>query len=56
MINVNEGRCCDNCAHFEWYNDRCKKYNVEVDARSVCSDFVFDEKEYIKLKERENKE
>ena len=30
---------CDDCEYYEWYYDRCNKWNCEVDGRSVCSAF-----------------
>lgn len=30
-------KCCDTCKYYEWYYDKCNKYNCEVDDRSVCS-------------------
>lgn len=30
-------KCCDTCKYYEWYFDKCQKYNCEVDNRSVCS-------------------
>ena len=35
-------RKCDNCRYYEWYYDLCKKWNCEVDARSVYSCFKSD--------------
>ena len=33
-------KCCDNCIYYKWYYDKCTKFDCEVDARSVCSEFV----------------
>ena len=33
-------RCCDNCAYYSWYYDKCDKWQCEVDSRSVCDDFT----------------
>ena len=30
---------CDNCKHYEWYYDYCKKWKCEVDDREVHSCF-----------------
>lgn len=30
-------KCCDNCKFYEWYYDKCKKYNCEVNAKHLCS-------------------
>ena len=30
-------KCCDNCKYYEWYWDKCKKFDCETDARSCCS-------------------
>ena len=38
-------KICDNCIHYNWYWDKCNKYNCEIDARSVCSDHQFKEEE-----------
>ena len=37
------GKCCDNCKWFEWYWDKCTKWDCEVDARECHS--CFDERE-----------
>lgn len=31
--------CCDNCKYYDWYYDKCDKYNCEVDRRSVCNGY-----------------
>ena len=30
-------KSCDNCKHYQWYYDKCERWNCEVDCRSVCS-------------------
>ena len=30
---------CDNCKHYEWYYDKCRKWDCEVDAREVHNCF-----------------
>lgn len=30
---------CDGCKHYEWYYDRCRKWDCEVDAREVHNCF-----------------
>lgn len=30
---------CDDCKHYEWYYDRCRKWDCEVDAREVHNCF-----------------
>lgn len=30
---------CDNCKHYNWYYDRCNKWECEVDARAVHNCF-----------------
>lgn len=30
---------CDNCKHYEWYYDRCRKWDCEVDAREIHNCF-----------------
>lgn len=30
---------CDECKHYEWYYDRCKKWECEIDARAVHNCF-----------------
>lgn len=32
-------KCCDTCAHYHWYYDRCDKWDCEVDDRSVCDEW-----------------
>ena len=45
MNDINNRKCCDNCTHYEWYYDKCKKYNCIMDARSVCDSFEAYERE-----------
>ena len=37
MEDMKNKKCCDTCKYYEWYYDKCNKYNCEVDDRSVCS-------------------
>jgi len=37
---MNSQRCCDNCTYYNWYYDRCNKYDCETNARSVCASFT----------------
>lgn len=30
---------CDDCKHYKWYYDRCRKWDCEVDAREVHNCF-----------------
>lgn len=30
---------CDDCKHYEWYYDRCRKWDCEVDGREVHNCF-----------------
>lgn len=30
---------CDDCKHYEWYYNRCQKWDCEVDAREVHNCF-----------------
>ena len=30
-------KCCYTCVYYEWYYDKCTKFNCEVDSRSYCS-------------------
>lgn len=30
---------CDDCKHYEWYYDRCRKWDCEVDRREVHNCF-----------------
>lgn len=30
-------KCCDTCLYYEWYYDKCTKFNCKVDYRSCCS-------------------
>lgn len=32
-------KCCDNCKYYEWFWDKCNKWDCEVDDRSCCSEF-----------------
>lgn len=38
-------KCCDNCEYYQWYYDKCEKYQCETDARSVCSEHEPNNKE-----------
>ena len=31
-------KTCDNCIYYNWYWDKCSKYDCEVDSRSVCNE------------------
>ena len=33
-------KCCDNCMYYQWYYDKCDKWECNVDERSVCACFV----------------
>ena len=33
-------RCCDTCRYYEWYWDKCTKYNCEVHAFAMCDSWV----------------
>ena len=44
IVNMNSKKCCDNCIYYNWYYDYCKLWNVEIDARSVCNNFIRSEK------------
>ncbi len=33
-------KCCDTCQYYEWYYDKCRFYDCEVDARSICSSYL----------------
>ena len=39
-------KCCDTCAHYEWYYDKCTKYQCEVDPRSICTAYQSRNTEY----------
>ena len=41
---MNTHRCCDNCNYYNWYYNRCNKYDCETDERSVCASFAENEK------------
>lgn len=28
---------CDTCRYYQWYYDKCEKYDCEVDGRSRCA-------------------
>ena len=30
-------KCCDTCKYYEWYWDKCKKFDCEMDARACCN-------------------
>lgn len=32
-------KCCDNCKWYEWYWDKCTKWDCECDARECHSCF-----------------
>ena len=34
-MTITHERNCDNCIHFRWYYDLCKKFGIEVDGREV---------------------
>lgn len=43
-MTITHERNCDNCIHFRWYYDLCKKFGIEVDgdfmidfAKNICS-------------------
>ena len=40
---MNTHRCCDNCIYYNWYYNRCNKYDCEMDERSVCIFFTENE-------------
>jgi len=44
IVNMNSKKCCDNCIYYSWYYDYCKLWNVEIDARSICNNFIRSEK------------
>lgn len=35
-----EKECCDNCKYYQWYYNKCDKYDCTIDARSVCNSYV----------------
>lgn len=41
-------KCCDNCKYYEWYWDKCNKWDYECDAREVHPCFEPKEKNYTK--------
>lgn len=45
MKDMKDRLNCDNCKHYEWYYDRCRKWDCEVDARKVHS--CFEEQETL---------
>ena len=34
---------CDKCKHYNWYYDRCEKWKIKVDGRSVHDCFEWEE-------------
>lgn len=34
---------CDNCKHYEWYYERCWKWDCEIDARGIHNCFEREE-------------
>jgi hypothetical protein len=34
-MTITHEKNCDNCIHFRWYYDLCKKFGIEVDGREV---------------------
>ena len=43
-----DNKCCDNCKYYEWYHDKCSKWNCEIDCRSCCDSFS-PNKQYLEL-------
>ena len=39
-----EVKKCDNCIYYNWYYNWCKKWKCEKDERSVCIQFINEEK------------
>lgn len=40
---------CDNCKHYQWYYDKCERWDCKVDYRSVCSEYDGDgSAEYVR--------
>ena len=33
-------KTCDGCAYYDWYWDRCRRFDCEVDSRGVCYGYV----------------
>lgn len=31
--------CCDNCRHYDWYRDFCKKWKCKIDYRATYNCF-----------------
>ena len=38
-VDMSKEKCCDNCIYYQWYRDFCEKYQCEMDARNMCSEF-----------------
>lgn len=34
-----EDKCCDKCVYYEWYYDKCTKWDTTTDFRSCCSTY-----------------
>ena len=47
---MEEQKCCDTCKFYEWYYDKCKKFNSEVDAKHLCS--MYQEREELSEHEK----
>lgn len=47
-MTITHKKHCDNCKWYSWYYDWCKKFEVEMDARSVhdCFESMDNEKLY----------
>lgn len=41
-------KCCDSCKYYEWYYDKCTKWNTTVDPRSICDSYESRKPEYSK--------
>ena len=39
--NRHDNKCCDKCKNYEWYYDKCEKFDCEVDGRHVCTYFEY---------------
>lgn len=35
QMTITYKKNCDNCMHYSWYYDWCKKFKIEVDGREV---------------------
>lgn len=35
-----KNKTCDGCAYYDWYWNRCRRFDCETDPRGVCYGYV----------------